>query len=99
MQGKMKYMNVQQQQQQQYTALHFVVFTPLTAILSNTSVCLMTTRTVYTYVYMYICLHIIIYIYLYEGFVALSCQSLFMLVVVILVPKICLLVSFFLFLR
>lgn len=33
MQGKMKYMNVQQQQQQQYTALRFVVFTPLSAIL------------------------------------------------------------------
>lgn len=31
MQGKMTYINVQQQQQQQYTALRFVVFTPSSA--------------------------------------------------------------------
>lgn len=36
MQGKMKYMNVQQQQQ--YTALRFVVFTPLST-LSNVCIC------------------------------------------------------------
>lgn len=36
----------------------------------------------------------LLYIYLYEGFVALPSQSLFMLVVVTFVPKICHLVSF-----
>lgn len=61
MQGKMKYMNVQQQQQ--YTALQFVVFTPLPAILSYASVFVSVDHFVW-YTYMYIYLHIN-YVYIY----------------------------------
>lgn len=57
MQGKMKYMNVQQQQ---YTALRFVVFTPLSTLLN---VCICWPFLFYTHIY--ICIWITAYVYIY----------------------------------
>lgn len=63
MQGKMKYMNVQQQQQQQqYTALRYVVFTPLSAMLYYASVFVSVDHVVW-YTYMY-CIYVYIPAYL-----------------------------------
>lgn len=59
MQGKMKYMNVQQQQQ--YTALQFVVFIPLPAILLYASVFVSVDHFLW-YTYMYICIYTCIFI-------------------------------------
>lgn len=61
MQGKMKYMNVQQQQQQ-YTALRYVVFTPLSAMLYYASVFVSVDHVVW-YTYMY-CIYVYIPAYL-----------------------------------
>lgn len=63
MQGTMKYMNVQQQQQQ-YTALRYVVFfTPLSAMLYYPSVFVSVDHVVcYTYMY---CIYVYIHLHIY----------------------------------